>query len=215
MPTAEWLALENSSLGAPVLPGRYIIKPVCEEASVGLDAAAVVDIQGREELKQQIHDRQRLIGKACFAERYIDGREFNLSLLGRPAGAELMPPAEMTFDYPDGLPKIMDYKAKWVDGTLEYAGTQRRFDLPPTDGDLVERLRHIAKQCWDLFHLHGYARVDFRVDSGGRPFVLEINANPCITAWSGFSAACEKGGLSYPEMVERIVEEALRRNAPA
>lgn len=215
LPTAEWLTLESHPLSSPTFPGRYIIKPVSEEASVGLDAAAIVEVHGREELTQRIRDRQRLIGKACFAERYIEGREFNLSLLGRPGGVDVMPPAEMNFNYPDGIPKIMDYNAKWVDGTLEYENTQRTFDLPPADRDLVEQLQQIAIRCWNLFQLRGYARVDFRVDASGQAFVLEINANPCLSLGSGFPVACEKSGLSYADMVRRILEEALQCNSVA
>jgi D-alanine-D-alanine ligase len=209
VPTAEWLALENHPLSSPTFPGRYIIKPVSEEASVGLDATAILEVQGREELTQRVRERQRLIGKACFAERYIEGREFNLSLLGCPGGVDVMPPAEMNFNYPDGMPKIMDYKAKWVDGTPEYENTQRTFDLPLADQDLVERLHQVAIQCWNLFHLHGYARVDFRVDANGQAFVLEINANPCLSIGSGFPAACDKSGLTYADMLQRILDEAL------
>jgi len=213
VPTAEWLAMENPSMSAPPFPGRYIIKPVSEEASVGLDASAIVAVETREELRNLILERQRLLGKRCFAERYIEGREFNLSLLGRPGGVDTMPPAEMNFDYPEGVPKIMDYKAKWVEGTLEYEGTQRTFDLPPSDNDLLAKLQDIARQCWNLFHLRGYARVDFRVDAHGQPYVLEINANPCITSGSGFPVACEKSGLGYDDMVRRILEDTLGRES--
>ncbi|HQP29744.1 MAG TPA: ATP-grasp domain-containing protein [Deltaproteobacteria bacterium] len=215
VPTAEWLAMENPPMSAPTFPGRYIIKPVSEEASVGLDASAIVTADSREELMDLVRERQRLLGKACFAERYIEGREFNLSLLGRPGGVDAMPPAEMNFDFPEGVPKIMDYKAKWVEGTLEWEGTQRTFDLPPSDNDLLEKLKAIAKRCWDLFHLRGYARVDFRVDKQGEPFVLEINANPCITSGSGFPVACEKSGLGYDAMVQRILEDTLGRESLA
>ncbi|MEN6474681.1 MAG: D-alanine--D-alanine ligase [Syntrophaceae bacterium] len=215
VPTAEWLALENPPMSMPAFPGRYIIKPICEEASVGLDATAIVTVEAREELADLVRERQRLLGKACFAERYIDGREFNLSLLGRPGGVDTMPPAEMNFDYPEGVPKIMDYNAKWVEGTLEWEGTQRTFDLPASDRDLVTRLQAVSKQCWNLFHLRGYARVDFRVDEYGQPFVLEINANPCITSGSGFPVACEKSGLTYADMVQRILEDTLGRESLA
>ena len=115
----------------------------------------------------------------------------------------------MNFNYPDGMPKIMDYKAKWVDGTPEYENTQRTFDLPLADQDLVERLHQVAIQCWNLFHLQGYARVDFRVDVNGQVFVLEINANPCPSIGSGFPAACDKLGLTYADMLQRILDEAL------
>jgi D-alanine-D-alanine ligase len=57
--------------------------------------------------------------------------------------------------------------------------------------------------------LNGYARVDFRVDREGRPFVLEINANPCIAPDSGFIAAAVKSGMSFPDVVGRIVESPV------
>lgn len=215
VPTAEWLAMENPPMSTPAFPGRYIIKPVSEEASVGLDASAIVTADSQEGLKELVRERQRVLDKACFAERYIEGREFNLSLLGRPDGVDAMPPAEMNFDYPEGVPKIMDYNAKWVEGTLEWEGTQRTFDLPPSDNDLLARLQAIAKRCWTLFHLRGYARVDFRVDEDGQPYVLEINANPCITSGSGFPVACEKSGLGYDAMVQRILEDTLGRESLA
>ena len=215
VPTTEWLALENHPFGSPIFPGHYIIKPISEEASVGLDATSIVEVQDREELTQRVRDRQGMIGKACFAERYIEGREFNLSLLGYPGGVDVMPPAEMIYNYPDGMPKIMDYKAKWVDGTPEFENTRRSFNLPLTDQDLVKRLKQVAMQCWNLFNLRGYARVDFRVDANGQVFVLEINANPCLTDGSGFPVACEKYGLSYADMVQRILEDALQYNFSA
>jgi D-alanine-D-alanine ligase len=214
VPTAEWLSLrENPQVSAPAFPGRYIMKPISEEASVGLDASAIVSVEAREELWEMLLERQRLLGKACFAERYIEGREFNLSLLGRQGGVDAMPPAEMNFDYPEGVPKIMDYNAKWVEGTREYDGTERTFDLPASDNALVAKLQDLATQCWHLFQLRGYARVDFRVDKHGQPYVLEINANPCITSGSGFPVACEKSGLSYADMVQRILEDTLQRES--
>jgi len=215
VPTAEWLAMENLPMSSPVFPGRYIIKPVSEDASVGLDASAIVTVDSQEELKELVRERQRLLDKACFAERYIEGREFNLSLLGRPDGVDAMPPAEMNFAFPEGMPKIMDYNAKWVEGTTEWERTQRTFDLPPSDKDLLDRLQAIAKRCWNIFHLRGYARVDFRVDEDGQPYVLEINANPCITSGSGFPVACEKSCLDYDTMVQRILEDTLGRESLA
>lgn len=211
IPTAEWLTLGEHSLIPPVYPGRYIIKAICEEASVGLDAEAIVSVKNEAALIARLRARQQQIGKPCFAERFIEGREFNLSVLGQPEGGEVMPAAEMLFDYPPGLPKIMDYKAKWVEGTPEYEGTQRTFDLKPEDDALVEKLRQVAQRCWDVFHLRGYARVDLRVDAQGNPYVMEINANPCLTPGSGFPVACERRGLPYPAMIQRILADTLNR----
>ena len=145
-----------------------------------------------------------------FAEQYIDGREFNLALLGPAADPMLLPVAEMCFSYPPGKPRIVGYKAKWEPGSFEYKNTFRRFDIPEADRGLLDDLRQLARRCWDLFGLNGYARVDFRVDATGQPWVLEVNANPCLSADSGFVAACREAGLSAGEVAERIVDHSCR-----
>ena len=111
----------------------------------------------------------------------MDGREFNLSLLANGSGAEVLPPAEMVFvDYPPGKERVLGYRAKWVpDGVRVFAhGAALR--LPAGGTGLIEQMKEIARRCWALFDLHGYARVDLRVDEDSRIFVLEINANPCL-----------------------------------
>ncbi|MFZ1984893.1 MAG: GNAT family N-acetyltransferase, partial [Desulfatitalea sp.] len=82
------------------------------------------------------------------------------------------------------------------------------FDFAAEDAPLIDRLKALALACWELFDLAGYARVDFRVDSAGRPWVLEINANPCIAPDAGFAAAIERAGLTYDQAVERIIGAA-------
>lgn len=213
IPTAAWLALGEPPRLPLDFPDRYIIKAIYEEASVGLDATAIVTVRDEGELAECIRERQRLIGKPCFAERFIEGREFNLSLLGRPDGVDVMPVAEMIFDYPAGIPRIMDYKSKWMEGTIEYENTHRTFELQPGDDFMVTRIQEVAWRCWTAFHLRGYARVDLRVDAGGNPFVLEINANPCLTPGSGFPVACARTGIAYPAMVQRILDDSLLKTS--
>jgi D-alanine-D-alanine ligase len=103
----------------------------------------------------------------------------------------------------------VDYIAKWDQDSAEYQGTQRSFDFPPGDAMLIENLRGIAQKCWHSFELSGYNRLDFRVDAEGKPFVLEINSNPCISPDSGFVAAAQRAGLSYPMIIERILLDAI------
>ena len=129
-------------------------------------------------------------GGECFAEAYIDGREFNLSLLASKAGPQVLPPAEIRFeDYPEGKTRIVGYRAKWHESSFEYLHTVRSFEFPPEDDELLSRLKDLAVRCWSLFDLRGYARVDFRVDRDGRPWVLEVNVNPCLSPDAGFFAA--------------------------
>ncbi len=202
----------------PDFPGPYIVKSVWEHASIGLtdgsvttDAASLPDLIAR---RRQSH------GGEWFVEAFVDGREFNLSLLGGPDGVELLPPAEMCFvGFPPGKPRIVNYAAKWEEGSFEFHATPRRFDFGPEDAGLLARLEATAKACWHLFGLHGYARVDCRVDLAGEVQVLEVNINPCISPDAGFAAAAARAGLDLPAVVARILADrgeppALRPAAP-
>jgi len=190
--------------------GLAIVKAVGEHASFGLEEDSVVrqpaEIAGR--LAEAIHRRRR----PYFAEEFIDGREFNVSILGQ-AGAssepDVLPPAEIDFStFPPGKVKLVGYRAKWAEGTFEYDNTPRTFELPASDGPLLQRLRDIAGRCWHAFGLRGYVRVDFRVSTDGEPLVLEINTNPCISPEGGFAAAVQQGGFTYTEAIGRILAQA-------
>ncbi|MFW6180542.1 MAG: hypothetical protein ACOC8N_02250 [Spirochaetota bacterium] len=214
-------------------PGRYILKSVWEHASIGLDRSAVVRASRAGDLAGALADRNSRGEGLFFAERYVAGREFNLSLLSGPGGVEVLPPAEMLFLEPAaaGLPgssrrssgdagdrgapsRILCYRSKWERGSVEYALSRRSFDFEPRDTPLLDRLLELALQCWELFGLNGYARVDFRVGPGG-PLILEVNANPCIAPDSGFTAAAARAGLSYLELVERIAAHPAPVRLPA
>jgi len=121
----------------------------------------------------------------------------------------MLPPAEMRFiDYPPGKWKVVGYRAKWDESSFESLHTQRSFEFPKSERPLLQNLMDIARRCWHLFGLRGYARVDFRVDERNQPWVLEINANPCLSPDAGFVAAASQSGLSYRQVVERIVQDA-------
>jgi D-alanine-D-alanine ligase len=81
----------------------------------------------------------------------------------------------------------------------------RRFADPAADGPLLAELTRLARRCWEAFGLGGYARVDFRVDMDGRPWILEVNANPCLAPDSGFAAMLAQAGIDYGAAMERIV----------
>mgnify|MGYP000843546340 FL=1 len=208
IPTPAWLVPGDRAWCACPFPGEYIIKALWEEASIGMDETSVVAAQSMDELNALVTERACRMGHECFAEQFIDGREFNLSVLAGAQGPHVLPPAEIRFDLPPGRKKIVDYRAKWDEESIEYQATKRSFDFEPSDAPLLECLKSLALQCWRLFELKGYARVDFRVDGKGNPFVLEINANPCISPDSGFVAAAERAGIPFRELVERIVADA-------
>lgn len=195
----------------PFEPGVYIAKPVWEHGSAGMADDCVLEARDREALQAALRLRTSPAAREWFAERFVEGRELNLSLLDGPSGVEVLPPAEIDFSqYPAGKPRIVGYAAKWAPGSFEYEHTPRRFEHPPEDAPLLARVSALALACWDLFALRGYARVDFRVDEAGEPWILEVNTNPCLSLDAGFAAAAERAGLGFAEAVARILAAAPR-----
>ncbi len=187
---------------------RWIVKSLWEHASFGLDDDVLTRAEDREALMEVLRRRAGSLGGACFAEVYIEGREFNLALLAGPGGPEVLPPAEIVFEgYGPERPRIVGYRAKWDEQSYEYRHTPRCFDFPAADASLLRNLRQTARACWRLFDLRGWARVDFRVDEASRPWVLEVNANPCLSPDAGFAAALERAGIDYGEALERILAD--------
>ncbi|HEX5679905.1 MAG TPA: D-alanine--D-alanine ligase [Desulfobacterales bacterium] len=223
MPTPPWIGPWPDDVPnlPPVGPdpagmpdGKWIVKSVWEHASIGLDETTHLLCDHAERAATLLRERAPRLGGACFAERFIDGREFNLALLAAPGGPQVLLPAEILFEgYADQTLKIVGYRAKWDSDSYEFHHTPRRFDFPPEDAVLLARLRDLALRCWRLFGLNGYARVDFRIDAAGRPWILEINANPCLSPDAGFAAALDASGISYAGAVERILSDTRKRPA--
>jgi D-alanine-D-alanine ligase-like ATP-grasp enzyme/ribosomal protein S18 acetylase RimI-like enzyme len=208
LPTPDWLAPPLSAEAN--LKPPYIIKAVWEHASIGLDDHAVVQSGDGTAVAAQIESRTRQLGCPCFAERFVSGREFNLSLLADQDGPQVLPPAEIDFSsFPKNKPQIVGYAAKWAEGTFEFDHTPRKFDFPKSDAPLLANLTGLAKRCWTLLELRGHVRVDFRVDPTGQPWILEVNTNPCLSPDAGYAAALAQAGIPFAQAVERILADAL------
>ncbi len=191
---SEWKNLKKGN--------RYILKPVWEDGSIGITEESVFVFDGTKPLILENKDDEH-----WFIEGFIAGREFNVSIFSGPSGPEVLPPAEMVFhNYDEHLPKIVSYKAKWIEDTFQYDNSRRAF---PDDlsNDLYNSIRDVTLKCWHAFNLKGYARVDMRIDNENRIYVLEVNANPCISPESGFIAASRKAGYKDAEVFSRIITD--------
>lgn len=187
-----------------LIPGnRYIIKPVWEDGSLGITSESVFTYT-RDYAKKlkTFKDTHWLI------EDFIEGREFNISILPGRKGPEVMPPAEMVFhNYGDRQPRIVDFKAKWDEDSFEYKNTIREFPGKNLNPLLRDRIISASLRCWEVFGLKGYARVDMRIDKNDIPYVIEVNANPCLSPDSGLVAATLEAGLSFPDVIKRIIND--------
>jgi D-alanine-D-alanine ligase len=205
LPTPEW-SQDGTGLDPDM---RVIVKPVFEHGSLGLDPASVM--RGSE-APRAIVERTLRWRTEHFAEAYIDGREFAVAMMEGPERVEVLPIRETLFHgLTQGDPLIADYDAKWTPGSQPYVGTPRRFGLETDDPELAAELTRLSLACWSEFALDGYARVDFRVDRAQRPYILEVNVNPCLSDDAGFAASALEAGIDYDAMIARIIEASLGR----
>ena len=204
--TADWhLPPDWRGLGHK----KYIVKSTLEDASVGLDDGCVV--VGPEAVKARYEMSREKHGGDWFAEEFIDGREYNISMMQGPNGAPFVfPLAEMRFDdWPSEKPRIVGYPAKWDESLDINDQMVRCFETETREPDLAAKLKSACVRAWKLFDFTGYVRVDFRVTPQGEPLILEINTNPCIAPDAGFAAAGEQLGISYDRLILKLVDTAL------
>ncbi len=200
LPTPDWWDERD----AKHAEGRVIVKADIEHGSLGMDDESVIDGAGA---AAEIAARAERYGTPFFAEGFVNGRELNIALLETGQGLRVLPIAEIEFvSFDAGQARIVGYDAKWAPGSAVFVGTPRRFGLELENRALAERLAGMSRDSWELFDLRGYARVDFRVDDAGNPFILEVNVNPALSPDAGFAAAAQEAGTDYDALIERCIK---------
>lgn len=185
-----------------------IVKCLHEDASVGLTDRSVVRTEA--ELHEQVAEVVRKFEQPAMVEEFLEGREFNVAIAGpRPTA---LPISEIDFStMPAGKPRFVSYDAKWVPESVEYRST---VPVCPAEisGPAAARLRRLALRAFRLTGCRDVARVDFRCDAGGRPFILEVNPNPDLSADAGFARSAAAHGWSHDDLIERLALWALERS---
>lgn len=201
-----WLFCHPDEVDGPGLdmPFPLIVKPVAEDASIGVGPDAVVStIRALRDRVAYVVERYR---QAAICERFVIGREFNVSLWGHPP--QVLPLAEIDFSaFDDPYERIVSFAAKWEETSFEYHHTPV---LCPAEVSppVANRIIGTALSAWDVIGCRGYARVDMRLDGSDIPQVVEVNCNPDLSPEAGFHRAVREAGYRYEEMVARIVEIA-------
>ncbi|MBD3246244.1 MAG: ATP-grasp domain-containing protein [Candidatus Omnitrophica bacterium] len=185
-----------------------IVKPLQEEASRGISQASLVeDEQALIERVRFLHDHYHA---DAIAEEYIDGREFYVSILGNRR-LQVLPVREMKFgQIHDDEPRIATYKAKWDYEYRERKGIKNVFPGKLPNG-LQERIEETCKRAYRALNMQCYARFDVRVNAQGRIYVLEANANPCLSRYDELAESAVKADIPYVKLIQRIVRMALKR----
>ena len=193
----------------PELKYPLIVKPIREDGSVGIRERSVV--VNEEQLKEEIDHITTFYKQQALVEEFIEGREFNISLIGnkRPV---VLPISEIDFSQmPEHLPNIVSYRAKWVKQSTMYKKTP--VICPANIDEKISKLiEEKAKKCYKIFGCRGYARIDSRYENQtGKLYILEINPNPDISEDAGITRAAKTAGMSYADLISRIIDFALEK----
>ena len=183
-----------------------LVKPLKEEASLGISQASFVE--NDEQFKERVQFIHEKYDNDVIAEEYIDGRELYVSILGNHR-LQVYPVRELVFrEVPPDEPKIATYKAKWDEDYRKRWGLQNQFaeGLEPA---LVRHIESVCKRIYHLLTIDGYARLDLRLTAANELYFIEANPNPILAADEDFALSAMKTGLSYPQLIERIVRQGL------
>jgi D-alanine-D-alanine ligase len=199
-------------IGRPIRRAKRLsfplmVKSLTQEASIGISQASVVDSD--EKLKERVTFIHESIRTAAIVERYIEGRELYVGVLGNQL-LQALPVWELFFtNMPDGAKRIATDRVKWsVKYQKKYgidSGPARELAEPKS-----EQLQHLCKRAYRALELSGYARIDLRLDEAGNPWVIEANPNPQIARGEDFAASAEKASISYEAVLQRIINLGLR-----
>lgn len=198
---------EVGSLKGNVFP--IIVKPLHEDGSLGISKESVV--HNDEALKRQIRYVIEKYRQPALVEEYIEGRELNVGLMETNGKVGALPISEIDYsEFPEGIPRICGYEAKWVQESIEYQKS-KPICPAPLEWVMQKRVEHLAIKAFKLFGCRDYARVDMRIDRDGKIYILEVNPNPDISPPSGMARAIRIQGMTYSEFIGKVIEKALTR----
>jgi D-alanine-D-alanine ligase len=211
VPTAAFRVVESPPASDWPHPWPAIVKPACQDCSVGIDQRAVVNSQAEMEARvAYLFDR---LGGPVLVEQYIPGREFHVHVVEETGTAEMrvLPVTEIRFELTrdDGYWPVYTYEGKWNEASVEYKRTPlvTCVDLPEP---LWKRVAEVSRAAYRLIGLRDYGRVDLRVTPDGEPYLLEVNPNPYLNSIALVDGLKAVGG-SFPEFVRGLVRRAAGR----
>ena len=203
LPVPKFAVVRRGS-AIPSVGFPAICKPAAEDASIGVEQRSVV--RTSRELSERVNSMLERWDEVL-VQKYVQGREVNVGILGE----SVLPIAEIDFGrMPKGMWRIVTYRSKWEDGSDEDLGAAPLCPARLPAG-VAAQLRKIAVSAWRIVGGTGYGRVDLRIDERGRPWILEVNANPDFSPTAGFARMARVAGIDYGALVRQICELGLQR----
>lgn len=189
-----------------------IVKSLMEHSSFGIAQASLVEDDER--LAERVTFVHENVGTDAIAERFIEGREIYVGVLGNDRLIAL-PPIELVFEkMPANAALIATAKVKH---DLAYQA-KRGIALKAAEGiepEVLERIARFAKRIYKTLELDGYARIDFRLSESNVPYFLDANPNPDISDGEELASAAALVGMTYGDLISKIVGLGIKRGATA
>lgn len=214
VPTSKFIYAEsvddlaNFNLKFPV-----IMKPVSEGSGKGIFNSSFVN--NMEDLRERLAENLKSYDQPFIIEEYLPGREFTVAIIGNNSDTEVLPVVEINFnELPDNLLPIYSFEAKWVVDTRE--NPLNIFTCPAKiDKVLEEKIKNVCLRTYKVLRCKDWSRIDLRLDANGEPNIIEINPLPGILPKpednSCFPKAARAKGLSYDEMINKVLISAAKR----
>jgi D-alanine-D-alanine ligase len=203
LPVPKFAVVRRGS-AIPSVGFPAICKPAAEDASIGVEQRSVV--RTSRDLTERVTSMLERWDEVL-VQKYVQGREVNVGILGD----SVLPIAELDFSrMPKGMWRIVTYRSKWAEGSDEDLGAAPLCPARLPAG-VAAQLRKIAVAAWRIVGGTGYGRVDLRIDERGRPWILEVNANPDFSPGAGLARMARVAGIDYGALVRQICELGLQR----
>jgi len=184
-----------------------MVKPCAEDGSNGISQESVVNDFAS--LEKQVTALDRRFGRRALVEEFVDGREFNITVLGT-SEPKALPVSEIVYSLPPDIPRILSFAAKWDPQSIYFKHTKAVCPAE-IDNELRERIAKTALLAFRLLGSRGYARVDFRLNAEEQLKVIEVNPNPDISPDAGAALQAQAAGITYNQFIERIVQLSLEK----
>lgn len=184
-----------------------IVKSVSQEASLGISQASIVD--NEEKLRERVVFVHNHVGTDAIAERFIEGRELYVGVLGNMR-LQVLPVWELFLGgMPEDVRQIATARVKWSAKYRKKHGIKSG-EAKGLSEEKVKEIQHVAKRVYRALNLSGYARIDMRLDGDGKVYVLEANPNAEIGYGEELADSAEKAGLSYEGLLQRVLNLGLQ-----
>jgi D-alanine-D-alanine ligase len=198
---------------APPAPGEWdlfpaIVKGANQHGSFGIEHDSVV--ADSDELARRIRYMREHYHDDSLVEPFLDTREFHVAVFGN-GKLEALPPAEYDYSsFSDMRDRLFTYSWKYDENSWGYHAVKVVAPSPADDGPLRRKLEQVAMEAYRVLSVSDYGRVDMRL-LGDEPQILDVNTNPDIDVASAFAVSASAHGLSYRDMIERIIGYAVAR----